>query len=189
MTFDKDYQLLQRYYREEDPIERLYLFNKIKKRKIDLFMYFTEECSFCDEIVVLRNCQQVALYDKNVSAKMQELRPGMFGYRCINCKQKKKALVDEIREMRRQQLRCRTESGLITDFTTFEILMDSIEALKTRIERANRAKNGMVLSVRDNNADFTMVMSAEKIRAGLVKENIESWLVEEKRKGFLKWSK
>ena len=78
---------------------------------------------------------------------------------------------------------------MIVDYATFEILADVIETLKTKVNIANRAMNKMVLSVRDNNADFTIRMSDERIREEIVRANIENWLVEEKRKGFLKWSK
>lgn len=185
----EEVKILDRYYKETDPIEKAYLWYVIKENGFDLLNYFSETCAFCGRLEVLRKCQQIVLYESNVSSRMQNWREGILAFRCHDCRDRKQKIAKEIKTNQRESVRFIDDTGFITDLSSYELYLDLIDAGRKKAKHMNKALNGMILSSLDDVTDFTLPMSDEQIRKQLITGSIEAFLNQRKREGYLKWNK
>lgn len=186
----EDIQLMDKYYRETDDVERIILRKQIRKRKLDYLDYFVEECVFCGKIETIRNSQQIIVYEHNVTWKMQNWRPGNLVFRCLECKKKKHEFGNDYRRLRRESMSCRDDRGFVIDYTKWEILWELIEIAKKKMKKMNRTKDGIyTLSHLDHLADLAYPMSQERATRTIREEDIENFLRDRKRKAFNRWAK
>lgn len=185
-----DVKLLNKYYAEEDEVERMILWNLIKTKGLDYVEYFEETCAYCDAVESLRNSQQINVYEVGTSIKLQNWRPGILKYRCLKCKAKKEALAAEYHRLKHQALECRREDGFILEYGKYEIYLDLLEVLKRKMRNINKTKDGeFVLSHLDHMTDMARPMTDEKIKATIVEEEIGHFLRSAKKKAFMKFTR
>jgi hypothetical protein len=188
MLTPEDHLLWDQFFRETDPVERLFLMVEIKERGMDVLEYFHEYCAFCGEWKPMRLMRQVSVFEKHISARQQDRWQGQLVFRCNSCKEKKQRHIERLHDLEKQRLSCIGENGFIDDFSKWEFCDDLIETERMIMRKYDTTIDGLWLSSLDNVVDL-MVPGAnyEFIRRRIVNEGIEEFLKQDKRAAFLKW--
>jgi hypothetical protein len=188
MTPTEEQALWESYLKETDPIEKVLIWKSMQEAGVDFLSHYYEECQFCGRDIVLRRMQQVSIFEKDMSARMQELRHGSLLFRCHDCREKKRVVAMQVNKHRRMMVQYMTKDGLVLDFTSYEMCLDLMEGFKKKAEQLNVTIDGRVLSVMDDQTDYQEPDTDENIKKRISHEHVTHFLADRKKESFLKHS-